>query len=151
VVSATADSVTFYADLDGDMNYDPIQWRMFGTRDAGGKLTSITEESGPVGLAPTRRRAIITGIKDLDKSGVRTPLFRYYAYPTSASVDTVEIGAGTGVAAPDLRRVARMDIAFKTATTDRTSFMPADSAMETSVYARTVRRDAAIPTFDCTG
>jgi prepilin-type N-terminal cleavage/methylation domain-containing protein len=151
VVTATADSVTFYGDLDGDLNYDPEQWRLYGIRDGAGNLTGISEESGPVGGTPTRRRAVVTNIKDLTKSGVRTPLFRYYAYPSASSIDTVEIGAGTGVAAIDLRRVARMDIAFKAATTDTNRYTAIDSDMETSVYARTVRRDAAVPTFDCTG
>jgi len=156
VIAASANQLTFYADLDGDEDYDPARWRLTGQRDAANRLTSVREErwADAAGTGTPASRLLARNLGDMPRPGGGTlPLFRYYAYPSLEATDTVEIGTGAGgaVAAADLRRVVRVDVAFLARSSSAAADRRTASALESSVYARGVRRSAGLPTFDCTG
>jgi Tfp pilus assembly protein PilW len=161
VVSATPDSITWYADLDANTTFNQEQRRLTAVRDASGNLTSIVEErwigvTPPTNTAANRKRTLITNIKDKrdpSNNNAIEPVFSYYAYPDGAATTPTTQLAGTVLAA-DLRKIVRVDIAFRALASTRNNIDSKQAAdFEDSVYARTVRRDNGgnQPTFDCTG
>jgi prepilin-type N-terminal cleavage/methylation domain-containing protein len=155
IVAASADTLTFYADLDSDTNFDPEQWRLTAVRNAGGQLTGIREErwaglTPPVAGGPNRTRVVAHNIgATRNAANQNVPLFRYYEYPTVTAVTPVQF-ASNPVPAGDLRRIVRVDVAFESQPTSGVVGHPT-STFETSVYARSVRRTVSTVTFDCTG
>ena len=155
IVAASSDSITFYADYDGDTLFDPEQWRLYAVRDASGKLTAIKQDrwaglTPPVAgtTSPTSSRTLIGGISDLVDGGVKQPLFSYYAYTAPTDETTTQLATGT-VAAANLQRIVQIDVDFDALPLAKNLHARPDAWEQTSVYARTVRRDAAVPAFDC--
>lgn len=154
VVAASSDSLTFYADQDGDTAFDPEQWRIAAVR-SGGALTGVRIDRWqgvvlPVaaGAAPTSSRRQVADITERRLAdGSAAPLLSYGAYPTPTSATTVDLGPGV-VAAADLRRIVRFDLQY-TAKPTSSHHVQGAADQQASVYSRMVRRDVAVPVYDC--
>jgi prepilin-type N-terminal cleavage/methylation domain-containing protein len=160
VVAASDDSITFYADFDNDTTYDPEQWRISAVRDASNLLTGVKIDrwvgmTPPIAAAtaPTQSRLAVEHIgSELDASGNPIPLFTYSMYATNTSTTTTPLPAGT-VSAANLGRIVQIDTHFNASATSQRAASGHDvtSNEDDSVYSDTVSRDAATPSFDCSG
>ena len=111
---------------------------------------TLTEKTRNPSTGATTTRELITGIAPVDGS---TPIFSYFALtPLSSSgrTATVELGAGSSVAAADLQRIARIHVAFKVVPPKS---QDAKSAAEfiNDVYVRAINASSQLGDINCVG
>jgi prepilin-type N-terminal cleavage/methylation domain-containing protein len=179
IVSATDTQLTWYANLDqaawaaptatptptptpnafdtngdGDQSFDPQARRLTVTGTAASP-TGIREElwaptvtATNLTTAPVRTRVLVDALAPLTPA---TPVFRYYGYADAAASEPDQV-LPSPVANPE--RIARIDIAFLARPSSQGADPASTSPMDTSVYVRTMDRDASagapIPTYTCT-
>lgn len=139
IVAAGPSSVTFFADLDRDEDFNPVQRRL-RVVPQGPSLDLIGDGN------PTAPRTIVDEVELVRPA---RPVFAY-SVPSSDGTTLVPLAVNADVAAVDLPRIARIEIAFATrptATGDAFTTVPIVS----SVYPRQGRagQTQSVPTFGC--
>lgn len=119
---AQADAVIFYADVGGEQ-YRPDRRQFAYSAGSGGGPGSITETVwAAAGTEPsftwpsqaTRTRVIATDVERVeDQSGTELPIFRYYAFDTTASpvTPTLEL-TSPPLSEADRQRVVKVKVSF---------------------------------------
>ncbi|MBA3262580.1 MAG: prepilin-type N-terminal cleavage/methylation domain-containing protein [Thermoleophilaceae bacterium] len=143
IVSASDNSVSFYADLgDGTqpikrrtLTFDPATDTATESVITGaGTYPALTFTSAPT-TAP-----LLTNVQQIMDGATARPIFRYYGYKVGGAVGELE-SLGNSVSAADLKRVALIKVGFR-AFAARNLTNDADSAvLEDDVYVR-----VAVPT-----
>jgi prepilin-type N-terminal cleavage/methylation domain-containing protein len=133
VTAADPASVTFYTDFTDQSNPDtpPERHRLYyttvpkGSASYPGTLTEAvyvgtSDHATPPTFAypdkPTRTRELLTNVEQFDAA----PIFAYYGYD-STTPPSLKTTLGGTVAAADLNRIGRIDIAFRALPSGRTS------------------------------
>jgi hypothetical protein len=111
---------------------------------------TLTEKTRNVTTGATTTRELVTGIAPVDST---TPVFSYFALtpiaPTGRSA-TVALGAGSTVAAADLKKITRIHVAFKVVPK---SADDAKSSVEfiNDVYVRAIDASSEDGSINCVG
>ena len=151
LVSATDDAVKFHVDLsDGTQ---PIQQRQI-VFDPTAK--TLSERTWPGSGSPltfptmTRNRQLVSEVvRSQDKDGNIIPIFRYYAYNT-ATPPRPDLRLTTPLSTPDLARVARIDVGFRTLPPGSRATAPAGAvSLQNQVYVRVADPNDPAPTPTC--
>lgn len=143
VVAAGPSSITFYADLDGDEDFNPVQRRIRAVPRA-----SVLDLIGD--LNPLSPRTIVDAV---DLVAPARPVFAYWV-PSADGTTLEALPAAAEVAPVNLPRIARIDIAFATRPTDESRpTVPVHTTvpLQSSVYPRQGRggQTQTVPTFGC--
>jgi prepilin-type N-terminal cleavage/methylation domain-containing protein len=150
-ISGTGTAVRFLSDLT-DGARDPVTGLLAPLTDReivlnGSTLTENTRVNGV-----NRSRVLATGVAPIDSS---TPVFSYFALtarPQGSAQGlrsaTVALGAGSSVAAADLKRVARVKVAFRV---DPRNAQDSRSAAEftSDVYVRSINPSSDEGQINC--
>jgi type II secretory pathway pseudopilin PulG len=113
IAAGDQSSITFYADFGaGDK---PIEKRVLTMNPTSGNVTeAVYRESTPLG-APYVFPSTATRINMLLENAAAQPgvrFLRYYAYPTTGTSRKPDVELPATLTAADVRRVARIDLAF---------------------------------------
>ncbi len=129
VTSATDTSVTFFTNIGRPDTANQGLPKAFAPQlrtysFSAGKFIEQTSDSVLVSgaytfPAVTRTRTLLTDSAQAYIDGKAVPVFRYFAYKTDGSLDTVQLP--TPVPDADLPRIAQISVAFVAKPTDRTS------------------------------
>jgi prepilin-type N-terminal cleavage/methylation domain-containing protein len=151
LVSATDDAVKFHVDLsDGSQ---PIQQREIAFDATAKTLTERTwAGSGSPLTFPTvtRTRQLVSEIvRSQDKDANIIPIFKYYAY-NIATPPRPDLRLTTPLSAPDLARVARIDIGFRALPPGSKATAPAGAvSLQNQIYVRVADPNDPAPTPTC--
>jgi prepilin-type N-terminal cleavage/methylation domain-containing protein len=151
LVSATDDAVKFHADLsDGTQPIEQREIAFNPTAKTIGERTWAGSGSPLTFPTVTRNRQLVSDVvRSQDKDGNIIPFLKYYAYNTGTP-PRPDLRLTTPLSAPDLARVARIDIGFRTLPPGSKATAPKSAvSLQNQIYVRVADPNDPAPTPTC--